>query len=432
MKTISLCVFCLLVGKKEFLEKTFYGIYRAVKELISFIAITIFILLIFLLAIGFLPVAIISLPVCISAITVMLLVLYLFRIQKINHLNLHGVLAKVLTVHFDGEKLDWELENTKIDSYAKAKAATLCSIIMGMLSVWLLLIMVTKTGIINNNTGYSPATNHAVSYIFSGIVIMATVIKIKPVKTLKYAIWERAITLVEQINVTLERTHELASLENSIKALASQLKTSFPSDFRTDIQEFVNLHKEELITDATDLNRLVAKNIERAENDLIKLQEANKHYGAAMKLYTVVAIEVNWTCSIPLIKEMEYYYEGLTSENLKSLLSDKKWDEFHEIVDEIMMDLSQLRDLAIKYQEETLGEDFCNNKNIADDEKAYHTLEITPAATIPEIKNAYRRLALSYHPDNAEQTTDSIRKLAEERFKEINWAYNTLRKSRNF
>jgi len=403
-----------------------------VKELISFIAITIFILLIFLLAIGFLPIAIISLPVCISAVSIMLLVLYLFRIQKINHLNSHGVLAKVISVHFDGKKLDWELENTKIDSYAKAKIATLCSIITGMLSSWLLLNAVNETGIINHNTGYSPAANHTISYIFSGIVIIATIIKIKPVKTLKYAIGERAITLVEQINISLERTEELASLESSIKALASQLKTSFPVDFRANIQEFVNLHKKELIADATDLNRLVAKNIEQAENDLIKLREANNHYGAAMKLYTVVAIEVNWTCSIPLIKEMEYYYEGLTSENLKSLLSDKKWNEFHEIAEEIMKDLSRLRDLAIKYQEETLDEEFRNTANIADEEKAYNTLEIAPAATIAEIKNAYRRLALNYHPDNAEQTTESIRKLAEERFKEINRAYNILRKVKNF
>ncbi|MBM4055474.1 MAG: J domain-containing protein [Planctomycetes bacterium] len=402
------------------------------KELISFIAITIFILLIFLLAIGFLPIAIISLPVCISAVSIMLLVLYLFRIQKINHLNSHGVLAKVISVHFDGKKLDWELENTKIDSYAKAKIATLCSIITGMLSSWLLLNAVNETGIINHNTGYSPAANHTISYIFSGIVIIATIIKIKPVKTLKYAIGERAITLVEQINISLERTEELASLESSIKALASQLKTSFPVDFRANIQEFVNLHKKELIADATDLNRLVAKNIEQAENDLIKLREANNHYGAAMKLYTVVAIEVNWTCSIPLIKEMEYYYEGLTSENLKSLLSDKKWNEFHEIAEEIMKDLSRLRDLAIKYQEETLDEEFRNTANIADEEKAYNTLEIAPAATIAEIKNAYRRLALNYHPDNAEQTTESIRKLAEERFKEINRAYNILRKVKNF
>lgn len=402
------------------------------KELISFIAITIFILLIFLLAIGLLPIAIISLPASLATVTVVLLVLYLFRIIKINHLNSHGALAKVISVRFDGEKLHWELENSQIDSYARAKLATFFSIITGMISTWFLLNMVNKTGIINNDTGYSSAVNHTISYIFSGIVVMATLIKIKPVKTLKYAIWERAITLVEQINVTLERTQELASLEASIKAFASQLNTSFPADFRTVIQEFVNLHKKELITDATELNRLVARNIERAKDDLAKLKEANHHYGAAMKLYTVVAIEVNWTCSIPLIKEMEYNYEGLTSENLKSLLSEKRWNEFHEVVDEIMMDLSRLRDLAIKYQEETMDEEFCNSQNTAETEKAYHALEITPAASVTEIKNAYRRLALSYHPDNAEQTTDGIRKLAEERFKQINWAYNTLRKFKKF
>lgn len=59
-------------------------------------------------------------------------------------------------------------------------------------------------------------------------------------------------------------------------------------------------------------------------------------------------------------------------------------------------------------------------------------MEISPAASNEEIKKAYRDLALNYHPDNAEQTTCGIKKLAEDRFKEINWAYNFLKGIRNF
>jgi len=147
-----------------------------------------------------------------------------------------------------------------------------------------------------------------------------------------------------------------------------------------------------------------------------------------MKLYTIVAIEVNWTSSMPMIKEMEYDYEGLTSENLKSLLVDKKWDDFHDIVKEIMMDLQQLRELAIKYQEEGTT----SYKKETEEEKAYRVMEISPHASNEDIKKAYRDLARNYHPDNAEQTTRGIKKLAEDRFKEINWAYNFLKEARNF
>jgi DnaJ-domain-containing protein 1 len=209
------------------------------------------------------------------------------------------------------------------------------------------------------------------------------------------------------------------------------LKISFPADFKTEIQEFVNTHKNELLSDTTELNNLIAENIKRAEEDRMYLEKANNRYRAAMKLYTVVAIEVNWTGSIPLIKEMEYDYEGLTSENLKSLLTNRKWDDFNDIVNEIMKDLQRLRELAIKYQEEGYKEGTNGYRKETDEDRAYRIMEISPTASDEEIKKAYRELALNYHPDNAEQTTVGIKRLAEERFKEINWAYNFLKRIRN-
>lgn len=284
-----------------------------------------------------------------------------------------------------------------------------------------------KKGAFNNLTRFSSDANMIIGYIISGIVIIITIIKAKPAETLKDAIWDRGSYLVNQINTQLERIHELSSLETSIQSLAYQLKISFPADFKTAIQEFVCTHKNELLSDTTDLNNLIAAQIKHAEEDRMYLEQANNHYRAAMKLYMVVAVEVNWTGSIPLIKEMEYDYEGLTSENMKSLLSERKWDDFHDIVQEIMKDLQQLRELARKYQEEGTPD----YKKETDEEKAYRLMEISPAASDEEIKKAYRDLALNYHPDNAEQTTLGIKKLAEDHFKEINWAYDFLKQIRS-
>jgi len=50
----------------------------------------------------------------------------------------------------------------------------------------------------------------------------------------------------------------------------------------------------------------------------------------------------------------------------------------------------------------------------------YQILELKPEATLAEIKKAYRRLALKYHPDK------NPAKEAEEKFKEIALAYATL------
>ncbi len=401
------------------------------KGLIGSILIIVILLLLVLLAFGLLRVALITLPACAVAICVMLLTLYAFRAVKIHRLNSRGTLARIVIVQFDGQKLNWGLEESQIDFYAKAKLLTCLSMALGTLSLWSILSIIDKKDAFHDLTGFSSRVNLVIGYIMSGVVLAVTIFRARPGETLKDALWERAGYLVSQINTRLERIKDLCALEVSIKMIAHQLKISFPVDFKSEIQEFVNTHKHELLSDATELNNLIAENIRQAEADKMRLEKASTNYRAAMKLYTVVAIEVNWTGSIPLVKEMEYDYEGLTSENLKSLLLDRKWDDFHDIVNEIMRDLQRLRELAIKYQEEGYKEGANGYIKETDEERAYRIMEISPAASDEEIRKAYRVLALNYHPDNAEQTTTGIKKLAEERFKEINWAYDFLRGIRN-
>ena len=56
----------------------------------------------------------------------------------------------------------------------------------------------------------------------------------------------------------------------------------------------------------------------------------------------------------------------------------------------------------------------------------YKVLGIDPKASQHEIKRAYRQLANTYHPDKVAHLGDEFRALAEERFKEIQQAYEKL------
>lgn len=65
---------------------------------------------------------------------------------------------------------------------------------------------------------------------------------------------------------------------------------------------------------------------------------------------------------------------------------------------------------------------------------AYTALGLTPEANASDIKRAYRHLMRENHPDKlaAKGLPESMRKVAEERAREINAAYDLLKKAREF
>ena len=63
---------------------------------------------------------------------------------------------------------------------------------------------------------------------------------------------------------------------------------------------------------------------------------------------------------------------------------------------------------------------------------AYKILEINKSATVDEIKKAYRTMAKKYHPDKVEHLGDEHKKGAEDKFKQIQKAYEQIQKERGF
>ena len=61
--------------------------------------------------------------------------------------------------------------------------------------------------------------------------------------------------------------------------------------------------------------------------------------------------------------------------------------------------------------------------------KAYETLGISPEASMKEIKKAYQALIQTYHPDRVADMGPELKDVAEARTKEINAAYEELKRS---
>ena len=65
-----------------------------------------------------------------------------------------------------------------------------------------------------------------------------------------------------------------------------------------------------------------------------------------------------------------------------------------------------------------------------ENDAAYTVLEISPSATDEEVKAAYRRMAMKYHPDRVSTLGPDVQKAAEEKFKKVQEAYETIKKLR--
>ncbi|WP_430816813.1 TerB family tellurite resistance protein [Carboxylicivirga sp. RSCT41] len=61
---------------------------------------------------------------------------------------------------------------------------------------------------------------------------------------------------------------------------------------------------------------------------------------------------------------------------------------------------------------------------------AYKTLEINKDASDDEVKKAYKKMAMRFHPDKVAHLGEDIRKDAEAKFKKINDAYMEIKKER--
>lgn len=64
-------------------------------------------------------------------------------------------------------------------------------------------------------------------------------------------------------------------------------------------------------------------------------------------------------------------------------------------------------------------------------DSAYVILQIERNATDEEVKKAYKRMCIKYHPDKVAHLGEEAQKAANEKFQEINNAYEQIKKERN-
>jgi len=67
---------------------------------------------------------------------------------------------------------------------------------------------------------------------------------------------------------------------------------------------------------------------------------------------------------------------------------------------------------------------------VADVDSSYKILEIEKTATDDEVKKAYRKMAVKFHPDKVSHLGEDFQKKAKEKFQKVNEAYEQIKKER--
>ena len=67
---------------------------------------------------------------------------------------------------------------------------------------------------------------------------------------------------------------------------------------------------------------------------------------------------------------------------------------------------------------------------IKDKISAYKILELDPSCNEGDVKKGYRKMANKYHPDKVSHLGYDLQKMAEEKFKAVSDAYQSIRKDR--
>ena len=67
---------------------------------------------------------------------------------------------------------------------------------------------------------------------------------------------------------------------------------------------------------------------------------------------------------------------------------------------------------------------------VKDVDSAYKILEVSKNASDEEIKKAYHKMAIKYHPDKVAHLGEEVRRAATEKFQKVNGAYEEIKKQR--
>ena len=165
--------------------------------------------------------------------------------------------------------------------------------------------------------------------------------------------------------------------------------------------------------------------LEVVKNFLYRVYPASQAQDALLVLRNILKQDINYIAVANQIRahinystRLEIVHVLLDIANADGQFDDVERDVIENIVRALNIMSSDYKSLLALYQKQK------------DPQWMYQALEITPEATDEEVKKAYRRMAMKYHPDKLASAPDEVKQKATEKFRDIQQAYETVKTAR--
>jgi DnaJ like chaperone protein len=125
-------------------------------------------------------------------------------------------------------------------------------------------------------------------------------------------------------------------------------------------------------------------------------------------------------------QEIKFYMDHASRLQLLHFLYGLSLSDGHAHPDELIT----IRSIASWLGISTVDTESIQAMFIKNTVSAYKILEINAQATDEEVRKAYKRMAVKHHPDKVSHLGEDVQKAANEKFKEINQAFDRIKKER--
>ena len=158
----------------------------------------------------------------------------------------------------------------------------------------------------------------------------------------------------------------------------------------------------------------------RSFNELIKGRELD-----ATRIAIYVRVRTTYETRLQIL----YFLFGIAESD--GVMSEEEVRQIREIAYHFAIENSDFESIKAMFGSSQNDNNNPHNTTPNALAKAYAILGLQPNATAEEVKKAYRNMAKKYHPDRVITEDAAIKKGAEEKFKQVQEAYELICKYQN-